>query len=343
MTDRASFTRSHFPCRARVIAFLLFTCHASSLTLLGESVTLEYGNAVLELRSDGLSKDRKLSLSAELTLRIAVEGGPDLEVQEPLPIKVNERAWGLIEESKGAFQSPAGGQRRRWEKRLVLEPLQLGNLTLPDITVRHRPGRGADWTTVRWQEEVVAIVASSDIQSGGIRGEPPLEVFPEPPPDSPSRFLPLLLAAASGAAVIGLAAWRLYRGRRKSLVPPHVRALAELDRVASTAPPADQPGWLHARVSAVVRGYVEERFGLPAPRRTTEEFLQSASLQPKFPAATLEELTTLLRECDRVKFTGEPPGPGETAAALALARKVVEGTVLADSSAGDRADGRGGP
>ena len=66
-----------------------------------------------------------------------------------------------------------------------------------------------------------------------------------------------------------------------------------------------------SRISDVLRGYIENRFGLQAPRRTTEEFLSDISRDAPFSAEHKGLLTAFLRDCDLVKFAEHTPSQEE--------------------------------
>src|SRR5205823_110741 len=106
------------------------------------------------------------------------------------------------------------------------------------------------------------------------------------------------LALLALVLVGGLLWWSRRREPSRAL-PPDQRALRELERLAASIPAGGQPGAVHLRVSAVVRQYVEERFGVQAPRRTTEELLQAGRASGSITPEVLSRLESLLGECDR--------------------------------------------
>ena len=57
-----------------------------------------------------------------------------------------------------------------------------------------------------------------------------------------------------------------------------------------------------AAVAEVLRGFLEARHQLAAPRQTTEEFLELAERSNRFPGTVREELHRFLRRCDELKF-----------------------------------------
>jgi hypothetical protein len=60
-------------------------------------------------------------------------------------------------------------------------------------------------------------------------------------------------------------------------------------------------------VSDALRAYLEERFQLRAPERTTEEFLQDLQTTPLLTVEQKLGLTEFLQRCDLVKFARDEP------------------------------------
>jgi hypothetical protein len=156
---------------------------------------------------------------------------------------------------------------------------------------------------------------------------------PGPPLRLPVSWWPLAAAGALALLLVAGALWFLRRARRQRppptevAVPAHVKALRELQRLR-TAPrqSAEQIDAFYVAVSHVLRVYLEERFGLHAPERTTEEFLLEVEAGGPLSPAQCRELRRFLDQCDLVKFAAARPGEGVHAQTLAAAEGLVEGT-----------------
>lgn len=116
-----------------------------------------------------------------------------------------------------------------------------------------------------------------------------------------------LVAVAIGGAALGLVLWRRRRRVSVLLAAPESRsspwdlALADLERLS--------PLWRTDRsrdygiaVTAILRRYIEARFGFHAPRLTTEEFLTEARSSPALPEEDRVKLARFLERCDLCKF-----------------------------------------
>ena len=100
----------------------------------------------------------------------------------------------------------------------------------------------------------------------------------------------------------------LARQKRRAIpvpIPPHVRARQKIDAALQLI---GDPRAFCTAVSDAVRVYLEERFTLRAPERTTEEFLRDLQRTSVMTAQQKESLASFLEQCDLVKFARfEPP------------------------------------
>lgn len=121
----------------------------------------------------------------------------------------------------------------------------------------------------------------------------------------------LLPAIVAGAVLLGLCAYGIWRWRHRAAqvreLLPHESALRRLEEIRALMQPENAREFAIA-VSDVIRHYVEQRFGIIATQRTTEEFLQDLLGSPDGPLNRFRErLGEFLRECDLVKFAATSP------------------------------------
>lgn len=132
----------------------------------------------------------------------------------------------------------------------------------------------------------------------------------KPPVKIPSGYEALWWTL--GALAVAAALFALWRWWRKKLatpvfvapIPPHVRAKQRLQEALGLI--ADARLFCIA-VSDALRVYLEERFQLRAPERTTEEFLQDLQRTTHLNATQKLSLTDFLERCDLVKFAKFEP------------------------------------
>ncbi len=131
-----------------------------------------------------------------------------------------------------------------------------------------------------------------------------LRLLEAPRPLTWVEWLILFLAVA---VVVGFIFWRRAQARRRLAPSPNVSreaeedALAELQKLRAMISVANSRPYA-IRVSGVVRRYLERRFGLRAPKRSTEEFLAEARGSAKLDERHRRHLAEFLAACDFLKF-----------------------------------------
>jgi hypothetical protein len=140
------------------------------------------------------------------------------------------------------------------------------------------------------------------------------------------------IAIALAAAVIGWMLWRKFRLTKNLIqgavvVPPHRKAK---DRLRGAGELMSDPYRFCSLVSDVLRSYVEERFDLKAPERTTEEFMEELRSSSKLRGDHKSLLEDFLGRCDLVKFARFEPTIPELEALLDSAYRFVDETAPFD-------------
>jgi hypothetical protein len=87
----------------------------------------------------------------------------------------------------------------------------------------------------------------------------------------------------------------------------------------------------YERVSNILRYYIEDRFTLKAPERTTEEFLFELKSASVLADGDKESLEVFLRHCDLVKFAKHEPSDEQVRRTVDLVRDFVDRTKSDDS------------
>ena len=211
-----------------------------------------------------------------------------------------------------------------WQRTtLLLRPVRgPGELVLPPFVAKAKDGATAASTPE------TKITVESALADHGPAIEPPGDPFP-----APSRLLWWIAGACFLAVLLGcgfVAARRRHRvvaHAREVALPPHVKAQRELARLR-TAPRGTtaQVESFYVEVSNVLRLYLEERFALRAPERTTEEFLRELEAGAALAREHRGELERFLQQCDLVKFAAAMPGENDHLATWTLADRFVEST-----------------
>jgi hypothetical protein len=230
----------------------------------------------------------------------------------------------------------------------LLEPYLSGTYTIPAMTVTYRDRENDTEFTKLVTEEIQVTVQSllgPDTAAAEIKDiKPPLSL----PPDRAQQLMVAGLVFLLGAlAIAGFFYWKK-KARKKipAAVPvrPEEIALRELERLlADNLLARGETQIFHLRISDILRRYIENRFGLKAPERTTEEFLTELS-RARSENALLSShkmlLADFLTQCDLVKFARHEPSIAESEKTYVICRDFIEETrEIKELSAYDTADG----
>lgn len=135
-----------------------------------------------------------------------------------------------------------------------------------------------------------------------------------------------LLGGVVGVILAGLLVWWLLT-RSKTPAPTEAAdawAQRSLDLLEDKGLPAAgkvQPFFIE--LTDIGRAFIERRFDLDAPDRTTQEFIREASRHPELDPTQATLLGRLLTSADQVKFAGDRPATAECDRALNLVRTFV--------------------
>lgn len=158
-------------------------------------------------------------------------------------------------------------------------------------------------------------------QGEDIRGAKPLIEIPAP--EKASAWLLYALIGITALLLIAGIIWWLKR-RKRPEVSVEQWARHELDGLQRNGG-AMVPGDFALAASRVVRVFIERKFGLAAPKRTTEEFLQELSISKNEALVTrMEPLRGFLKSCDMAKFAGTNLESSERENLIAKAKAFVD-------------------
>ena len=172
---------------------------------------------------------------------------------------------------------------------------------------------------------VARLTAQPATESEDIRGaKPPVEIpLPEKAPVA-------LWASIAGGVLVLLLAWLLWKKlrSRKRLASPAGVALAALSDLEQGRESLAAEAFAD-RAAQTVRIYIAGRFGLAAPRRTTEEFLRDLSSDNSSPlAGESDHLRGFLKSCDLAKFAGSQLDATQRGDLLQAARGFITATAV---------------
>lgn len=142
----------------------------------------------------------------------------------------------------------------------------------------------------------------------------------------------LLAAAMIAAAAVLFYFWKKKRAKEKPAfvpppVPPDAEALLALDQLAGEHLPESGKGQeFFFRLSAILRRYLERRFGVRATEQTSEEFLIQLADSDFLTEEQKKPLRSFMENADLVKFAKQDAGPKECRDGDKFARQLIEET-----------------
>lgn len=143
----------------------------------------------------------------------------------------------------------------------------------------------------------------------------------------------LVVAAAGGGAFL----W--FRRKREQALeaalaarPAHETALEALQKLKALLSEDNYMDFI-IEVSRILRVYIQDRYELRAPHRSTEEFLGEASTSELLTFEQQELLGDFLRQCDLVKFARRSAALRQMETLFRTAEQFVQDTIPAPQPA----------
>ncbi|MCK4872821.1 MAG: hypothetical protein KAS72_08865 [Phycisphaerales bacterium] len=268
----------------------------------------------------------RVTVTDRIDLVIQVAADPDIVVTWP---DIGERLGGLTVISQ-AEQTPLLDADDRMVRRtyITLEPFLPGEFEIPPLTFRYTSGTGADdageLVTLPIPITVVSLLDDAQATTLG-------DIHNIIRPTSLDRRLlwfgiPIAVAVALGMCVM----IRLMRTRNGAAVPLDARILAKLAALDEAQLTSEgEFDRFFTELSNILRWYVEQRFDLNAPDRTTEEFLTQAKTCEALRECDVATLDEFLSRCDLVKFAQAGAGESQARTAMEMVRRFVSSTAHA--------------
>ncbi len=310
--------------RALLAAAILLAGCAAPEPAPAPDVANEYrdGEVVVRLVVEKAS----IRASDSLTLRLEAEAPEDRQLR--FPSLEGELEDFLLSSSEIAPARLTGEGRVVIEGTYELDPLTTGELALPVLAVGHW-GAGETERDAQWIEtEPVTVQVESlftDDENVELRDIAEPEAMP-----LPTWWWVALGMSLLGIAILSYWLWRRHRLKPPPpapVTPPNEIALGEIDALlGEDLIAAGRHKLFYLKLSEILRRYIEARFGLRAPERTTEEFLQELQPERSFSPQHKELLRDFLTHADLVKFAEYTPTRESGEEAATRCRRFVNET-----------------
>lgn len=218
---------------------------------------------------------------------------------------------------------------RRWARTIELETYESGELIIPAMQIL--VGQSA----VATQPVTVIVQSQLDATSDPSKFRELKEIEEISPRRSATPWL-VGLGAFLVAAAIG---WYFTR-KRTSTLSPEQWVSNQLDELqTSSGYHSKNPTIVLPHAADILREYIRRRFGMEAPRQTTDEFLSSLHRDPQLSQGHRQELKGFLQHVDKVKFSNLIPSQNEIDETISRVRQFVAQT----TEVAGRASGQNSP
>ncbi|MCF6147855.1 MAG: protein BatD [Candidatus Kuenenia sp.] len=317
-------------CRYRTLILLLAICTllfgASSLAAnASENVD---DAATVEVTASVDKNDVTIGDKIKLVIQVKWQGNVNIKIPD-LGDSIGEFSVKNAGETKEIAKEKDGS--RIVERSYILSSYRTGLQTIPSMKIGYKEDGS---------REGVAVTDEIEINIKGIltEGEEAADIRDiAPPVDVDKNYKRLFQWISTGVAAILLCFsvyWLLKKRKKAGRVQtevvkklPHEKAY-ELLEILSKENLIEQ-GLVkeyYYRITNILRHYIEDRFGLSAPERTTEEFLVEMAYTNKLNNEHKKLIQVFLGKCDMVKYAKYGPSLLESKETYHLAKRLIDET-----------------
>jgi len=314
-----------------VCALILFWqgCKKDTASGLAESdfkvdKLFERGPLAVHVRLD---KD-KITIAETCLLQFEASIGPKYEVQMP-QVGTELQNFGILDwDNLGDRLDENNNVVSTYQYRL--EPFLSGNYQLPAFTFQFSDANSLAEKKYTLTTEPIDIEVTSllgeDRENLTIADIADVVDMPRQ-----ASFWPVWILVGCALITVAIVWFFLRRKRAIQLVrifrPAHEIAYARLKSlVKDDLVAAGKIKEFYERISDILRHYIEHRFDLRAPERTTEEFLAEPALTDILGGNDKKMLEEFLTHCDLVKFAKHDPTHQQIQRTFDLLREFIEKT-----------------
>lgn len=286
----------------------------------------ERGPVTVHVRLD----KTQINIAQTVLLQFEATVRPDYEIRMP---KVDEalKDFGLVSwDNPGRRLDPNNHVVTTYEYRL--EPFLSGDYEIPAFTFEFHDVNEPE-AKHELSSEPIAVEVTSLL--GEDRANLVLEDIEDVVPmsrEATTWWVWLIVGAGLALSLAGGLTWFVLRRSGKLKIqrifkPAHEIAYARLRAlVAEDLVEAGRIKEFYERISGILRYYIEDRFDLHAPERTTEEFLAELQRTEVLAASDKDVLGEFLVHCDLVKFAKHAPTTEQIQRTFDLVKDFIERT-----------------
>ena len=311
--------------RYAIFIFIFIVFVYAGDTCLAQDVLKEESSKKPVSVSAGVDKARA-TIGDKINYKITVDFPENVEVFFP---ETKDKVGGLAVKDFAVSDIERDNGRITRELSYVLETYKASSYIIPAFDIKYKEKLKSEAEVAKTPEIFIEVVTMLDADASDVRGI-------KPPVSLDKRYFKLYIIIAIIFGVLLLAAVVLhYIYHRKQIetesipepLSAHQIAYNDLESLkAMNLISKGQIKEYYYRLSDIVRHYIENRFKLMAPERTTEEFLAEMTVTDRLTGVHKELVGNFLEHCDMVKFAAYGPDSREIENSFNSAKKLVDET-----------------
>ncbi len=306
------------------IFILIFFTYAENMCLAQDIVKAVSSEKPVSV-SANVDKARA-TIGEKITYKITIDFPENIEVFSP---ETREKIGDLTVKDFDVTDIEKEKGRITRELSYVLETYKSSSYIIPAFDIKYKEKLKSEVEVAKTPEIFIEVMTTLDENASDVRDI-------KPPVSLDKSYLRLYIIIAIVFGVLILAAVILHyiyhrKNRETESIPEplsaHQIAYNELESLRSMdLISKGQIKEYYYRLSNIVRHYIENRFNLMAPERTTEEFLLEMTVTGKLSEVHKELVGNFLEHCDMVKFAAYGPDSREIENSFNSAIKLVDET-----------------
>ncbi|MCP5005878.1 MAG: protein BatD [Planctomycetes bacterium] len=284
------------------------------------------GNPTSHVKADAAVDKARSTIGERIRFRVSVDAPKGTDIVFP-EMAEELKEFDVIDSGTQLLDREEG--RAIEERWFLLETFKPGSYIIPSISIYYKLKEMKEEQDIKTPEIYIEIVSTLDENADDIRDiKPPVFLKKD------YLRLYILLAAIFGTmALIGIPFFLIYRKKQEKavIVPPPLpaheiayKALEKLQSLDLASKGQIKEYYFH--LSDIVRHYIENRFELMAPERTTEEFLIEMTTTNKLDKIHQQLIGNFLEHSDLVKFAAYAPQDQEIEDSYCSAKRLVDET-----------------
>ncbi len=318
-------------------------CRSISLLLVFFAALAAPGQDAVDLSAAGPLSQQMTRRGVQVTLEVSAGAISTadrlrltLRVATPIGAKVR---WPDLAEQLGVFLITGDHREPTWldsrdrfvtERTLTLEPMLAGPQAIPALRfdLQSASGEPDQILTDPVAIAVTSLLPEAETEAEKAAGDlSEIRSIVEPTSPTPAWLWGLLVLVLLGG--VGLTVFFVQKRRHRPQIaaPADQVALAALENLLrSGLLEGRQWDAFFSQLSTILRRYIEARFDLHAPQRSTEEFLREARGAALLGPEQVEELDRFLHRADLVKFAAAQVNGAEAKEAAEGVRAFIADT-----------------